>query len=651
MRYRLSRLICLLIFSLIGANLARPSIAANFDTQYYRRAFDALDAGHVSQVIIYAEHGRDAVLNKILMSAYMAEPGNDISFHQMAEFVSDNPDWPNIRGILMIAEQKIPPGTPNEQVVNWFSAHSPLTLVGFYRYIDALDALGRSQDVQRFIRSRWVDGDFTPEEMVAFHSRFSPYLTADINKDRLNHLLWKNAVIETRHFYSYIDGDSKALAEARLALASQSSNAAALLDHVPTSLQNDPGLLYERLRWYVHNHLDDDALEILRHAPDDLGKPESWWEESQILIRRLMEQHNYKEAYNLASNHGQIENKALGQAEFMAGWLALRFLNRPQDAQVHFQALYDNSATPISRARGAYWLGRTYETLDNKAVAEQWFESAAALNITYYGQLASTRLYAQPVMNVLPEPPIPETVKQEFLDRDLIQAILKLHTLGENDRSKHFFHAAMEACFRRVDFVLLSEIAYELRRPDLAIETAKAAHQKNIVISAGGYPVLSKPIPHPPEAAFTHAIIRQESMFNPDASSPVGAQGLMQLMPATAKDVAKEIGVRYRASQLNDPDYNLRLGTTFVQNQLDMFNGSYVLALAGYNAGPKHVREWIAQIGDPRSPDVDPVDWVEEIPIAETRNYVQRIIESLQVYRARLNGGKAPLMIIKDLKR
>lgn len=652
MRLRLFRpLLCLVFLGFFSVGLPCPGGAANFDAQYYRRAFHELDSGHSTQAASYAEHGRDTILNKILMSYYMAQPGNDVSFHQMAEFVSDNPDWPNVRGILMIAEQKIPQGTPDDQIVNWFNAHPPLTLPGFYRYVDALAALGHNQDIERLIRSRWIDGEFSPEEMVAFHSRFANYLPPEISEERLDHLLWKNAYTDARHLYSYVDSDHRALAEARIAIATQNGNADLLLAHVPSYLQNDPGLLYERMHFYVHSHMDDDALNILQHAPDNLGKPELWWEESQILIRRLMEQHNYRAAYSLASNHGQTESKPLAQAEFMAGWLALRFLNQPQDALVHFQALYDNSATPVSRARGAYWLGRTYEALNNKVAAEQWYESAAALNITYYGQLASTRLYAQPVMNILPEPPIPETVKQEFSSRDLIQAIIKLHTLGEDERTQHFFHAAMEACFRRVDFVLLSEIAYEIRRPDLAIETAKAAHQKNIVISAGGYPVLMKPIPRPPEPAFTHAIIRQESMFNPDALSPAGAHGLMQLMPGTAKDVAKEIGIRYKPSRLNDPDYNLRLGTAFVENQLDMFNGSYVLALAGYNAGPKHVREWIAQAGDPRSPDVDAIDWVEEIPIAETRNYVQRIIESLQIYRARLSGGKAPLMIIKDLKR
>ena len=172
-----------------------------------------------------------------------------------------------------------------------------------------------------------------------------------------------------------------------------------------------------------------------------------------------------------------------------------------------------------------------------------------------------------------------------------------------------------------------------------------------MMVAAGGFPLLDRTLPRPPEPALTHALIRQESMFNPKAESPVGAEGLMQLMPHTAKAVAKQCGVKYKEGRLCELDYNLRLGTKFIQDQLDMFNGSYVLTLAAYNAGPGRVREWMGQIGDPRSPDIDPVDWIEEIPVPETRNYVQRIMESLQIYRAKLAGGQAPLMIASDLRR
>ncbi|MDD5586113.1 MAG: lytic transglycosylase domain-containing protein, partial [Alphaproteobacteria bacterium] len=242
-------------------------------------------------------------------------------------------------------------------------------------------------------------------------------------------------------------------------------------------------------------------------------------------------------------------------------------------------------------------------------------------------------------------------VRAAFFARDSVQAIENLYRIGQKDLARRFFKAISDYVSQRVEFVLLMELAYELQRPDWAINAAKAAAQKNMLVGAGSFPVLSMRIPTPPELAFTHALIRQESLFNADAGSPAGARGLMQLMPGTAKGMCRKLDIRYSDSRLTDPDFNVRLGTAFVQEQLDQFDGSIILALAAYNAGPRRAREWIEQFGDPRSSRIDPIDWVEMMPIYETRNYVQRIIENLQFYRARLNGGQAPLQIVRDLKR
>lgn len=635
-----------------SASQAAKVATPDNDKSFYRRAFSELNAGHPDIAVTYAEHGgRDPVLNKILHADYMAQPGNDVPFEDMAAFINSNPDWPNIKGICSIAEQKIPANASSEQVINWFSAHPPVSLTGFYRFMEALEATGQAQNMAQRIRARWTDYDFSNDDLSSFHSRYARFLDDDASRARLDRLLWKNDSIGARRMYSYVDDGIQALANARLALANQNPNADAFVSRVPGSLQSDPGLLYERLRWRMRNNMDDAAIESLTHAPDNLGKPEAWWTQRQTMIYRLILRHDYSLAYALAADHGQQDSKTIIQGEFLAGFLALRFLNNPSQARQHFQALLDNASTPISKARGAYWLGRTYEALNNKAEAEQAYETAAALNITYYGQLATTRLYNDPVIRATPEPKIPIAVRQLFFGRDLIRAVQRLHAIGEEDRARVFFKAATDSAEQRSDFAMLTELAYQMGRPDLAIEAAKAANQKNMLMASGGFPILDHPLSGQPEPAFTHALIRQESMFNPNAASPAGAHGLMQLMPRTAEEVARKLGIKFKTSLLTNTNYNLRLGTTFIQNQLAIFDGSYVLALAGYNAGPRRVREWMAQIGDPRDANVDPVDWVEMIPVYETRNYVQRILESLQIYRARLNGGQAPLLIIKDLRR
>jgi soluble lytic murein transglycosylase len=618
----------------------------------YHRAFTALASNHPQEAELTAEHGRDPILNKVVRGYAMAQPGNDYSFEQMDSFMDDNPGWPGLKGIQMITEQKIPPNASSAQVVAWFAGRPPLTLTGLYRFADALDQTGQTQLEQSAIRDRWINGDFTGDEQTNFYTRYGGILSEDAMWARLDRLLWKGDSAAAQRVLPLVNAGDKAIAEARLAyMGAQAGDPDMWAAHVPSDAQNDPGLLYQRLRYSVKNNRDDEADDMLLHAPADLGNAEAWWELRQIEIHRAIGARNYQLAYQLASTHGQRGSKTLVQAEFLCGWLALRFLDKPDIALSHFKALYDTATSPITRARGAYWLGRTYEALGDQNAARQSYDDAAAFNMTYYGQLALARTESDPMLTARADPPLSDAVRRKIFGEELIRAALRLNDVGEHERAQTFFHAAVENASERSEFAALAEVAQHMHRPDLGIIAVKAASQRDIVIENGGYPLLDGHVPSPPEPAFTHALIRQESMFNPEASSGVGARGLMQLMPRTAKEVAKKIDVRYSESMLGDPSYSLRLGTSFVEQQIEHFNGSYILALAGYNAGPGRVREWIAEFGDPRNGDIDPVDWVEMIPVQETRNYVQRIMENLQIYRARLAGGRAPLNILNDLKR
>jgi soluble lytic murein transglycosylase len=637
---------------LFGLTLtASVAEAATVDAQNYRRAFTVLDNGHPEQAVIFAQRGHDEIINKVLRSAYMAQAGNDVPFNVLVNFMASEREWPNLKAIQSVAESKLPSNASPQQLGEWFEKYPPVSLIGFYRYVDALNLLGQSQKAETLIRDRWVTDDFTADQLTAFYGRFSPLIDREAIWARLDRVLWKNDVEHARQLYLYADAAMKAVAEARLALANQTSNAESLISRVPDAWQNEPGLLYERLRWRRRNNMDEAAVGILRHAPPRLGNAEAWWEERQVILRRVMMTHDYDLAYELAADHGQTDAKTVVQGEFLAGWLALRFLNDPARAFQHFKVLLDKATTPISRARGEYWLARAAEAAGDRNAAEAHYAAAAVFNMTYYGQLAGARLDTTPIIQSTPEPAIPPALRARFYNRDVVEAVEHLSRYGQRDRARIYFRSAMNAATQRVDFAMLTELAYRIDRPDLAIETAKAANQKNMMIAAGGYPLIDRTTPQPPEPALTHALIRQESMFNPEAQSGVGAQGLMQLMPATAKGVAKKLGMRFRSQKLGDPDFNMRLGTSYVQSQISSFDGSYILAIAGYNAGPGRVRQWMGQWGDPRSSSIDAIDWIESIPVNETRNYVQRVIENLQIYRARLRGGQAPLMILKDLRR
>jgi soluble lytic murein transglycosylase len=638
---------CLLLALSVGVH---PAHAADPKEQNYRHAFALIDENRGVEAINFA-HGYDPVLNKVILGIYMAQPGNGSSFDDMAAFIASNPGWPGLRGIEAIAEQKIPSSYAPQQVTAWFAQYPAVSLAGFYRYIDALNVSGQSQFAADEVRKRWINGEFNGDELTVYYNRFPGLISPDDSNARLDNWVWKDDVVSARAVYPFVDAGHHALAEARLGLAMKSSNLDRLVTNVPSDLQGDPGLMYERLRWHVHNNQDDLAIAILNSVPENPVKPEAWWEMRQIMARRLIDAKNYEEAYRLVANHGHLETKYLLDAEFLAGWLALRFVNDNDEARQHFQVLFENAQTPISRARGAYWLGRTYEAMGDSSDAEQAYQVAAAMNVTYYGQLAAAKVDSNAMVSAAPEPTIPAPVRNEFYSRDMVQAVQHLYALGEHDRAHSFFHNALDAAQQRSEFALMSELAYRVGRADFAIEAGKAASQKNILMTSGGFPLLSRSLPQPPDPAFTYALIRQESLFNPEAHSPAGAEGLMQLMPSTARGVASKLGMRYRPAMLTDSGYNIKLGTAFVQKQIDNFQGSYVLALAGYNAGPHRVHEWMDQIGDPRQPDVDVVDWIEEIPIYETRNYVERIIEAMQIYRSRLAGKPVPLQIMKDLKR
>lgn len=629
----------------------KTTVHATNPANLYHRAFDAIAANHPQAAEDLIAQGTDPILNKVVTGYAMALPGNDYSFEQLNNFLNGNPGWPGLKAIQMIAEQKLPATMMPPQIMAWFTAHPPVTLVGFYHYIDALNQSGQAEVATSAIRTRWVEGNFTGDEQASFTSHFGTLLPAAIMWARMDHLLWKNSEAEARRMMPYVTATDQAVAAARLALASGDGAAESWLSRVPRDALNDAGLQFQKLRWLVKHNRDEDAFDMLQHPPAELGNPEAWWEQRQIMVRRAIARHDNRLAYELASNHGQSETKPLVQAEFLSGWLALRFLNQPALAQQHFQNVVENATTPITRARGAYWLGRTYEAMGDKNAAEQAYEDAAVFNTTYYGQLATTRLYANPVLTAKSDPPLPDSARRAFMGRDIMRAIVRLNDIGEPDRARSFFRAATEQATERAAFIVLTDIAVQMRRPDLGIAVVKAANQKDMQIANGGFPLLTTRPPTPPEAALTHALIKQESMFNPTAESPVGAKGLMQLMPRTARETARQSGLSYSENRLGEIDYNVRLGTAFAQKQIDHFNGSYVLALAGYNAGPGRVHEWLAQFGDPRDTSVDAIDWVELIPLQETRNYVQRIMENLQVYRAKLAGGQAPLLILNDLKR
>jgi soluble lytic murein transglycosylase len=476
-----------------------------------------------------------------------------------------------------------------------------------------------------------------------FRRRFQKYIRRQDDIARLDRLLWERQTTLARRVLRYLPQEWHKLAEARIALMSRAPRAAKAVAVVPPSLRDDPGLIYERVRWYRRDQKMAEAVELLLqhpklHAAEGLDR---WWHERESLARWALNEGDAALAYKLASSHFQTEGSDFAEAEWLAGWVALRKLNRPDDALRHFQALYDNVSFPISRSRGAYWIARSYEAKEQHKTATRWYREAASHITYFYGQLAAGHLLESERPGLPKEPEPSEKDIAAFETRDMPRVVRLMTAFDRRREVRSFLMAIAAGAKTPVEWSLSTRLAQDIGRYDLAVSVAKLAVRDGVVLSSSGYPALEPASSKEefPDPLILHAVVRQESAFDTEAVSHAGARGLMQLMPQTALRVAHRLNISYSQNRLtHDPTYNLRLGQAYLANMLHDYDGSLILALAAYNAGPVRVERWLQRYGDPGPNIYDAIDWTESIPFAETRNYVQRVLENLMVYRSREKG-------------
>jgi soluble lytic murein transglycosylase len=447
-----------------------------------------------------------------------------------------------------------------------------------------------------------------------------------------------------------VDAGHQALARARMKLSDQAKDAALALANVPKDLRNDPGLIYERARLLRRQDKFAEAADLLDPPPPNVPRPDLLWSELKRAARGSLEDGNISAAYRLAAAHGTDNGEAFAEGEFLAGWIALRFLEDAPTAMKHFTAIYAGTTSIISQSRGAYWAGRAAEQMGDVAKAQDWYKAASKGITSFYGQVAALRLADKREIH-LAGTPKPSSKEQQIFDKkELVRVVRMLTALGEGDRARYFLSKLMELSSKPAEYQLVAGLAAEIKRRDFAVSVAKEARTRGVEMIDYLYPVIKLPDGKDPEPALLLGLIRQESAFDVGAVSSAGARGLMQLMPATAKSVAKKIGVKYAEKKLTtDGSYNVTLGRAYVDDLLNRFGGSYILAAAAYNAGPSRARDWIYTYGDPRQRGVDVIDWIESVPFDETRNYIMRVLENTQIYRARLNQGVAKLGLAEDL--
>jgi soluble lytic murein transglycosylase len=574
---------------------------------------------------------------KTLVQWYKLRQSDSVSFREAKNFITSNPNWPDTTSIRKNAEENLNSSIPSREIITWFNQYPPLTAGGMRQYLNALISSNQTAKAMQTLKNWWPKAVMPPNDQDMIMDRFGQYLGSQDHERRLRSIIHDKHYTASRRLAKELGNGYPQLVEAKIGLIEQKSNVNELVAAVPASLRNNEALMLARVQWRRKNDQDTGAIELLSRAPahNRLSDPKSWWRERHIMARRLMEQGKWGSAYKLVSDHRQKDGFSNAQAEFLSGWLALRKIGKPWDAFKHFEKLFNAVESPISRARGAYWAGLASDTLGHPEIAMQWYQVAAKHQTTFYGQMAAQRINLP--LGLLRETPIQITQSAQdlFKRNSFIVAATILNKAGLHRDSKRFLETYADYKKTGLAYNLSAQLSQSYGYNDNAVRIAKAAEREGYLMPSYLFPVLpaartGRYAVHP---AFNHGIIRQESAFDQYAKSHAGALGLMQLMPPTARETAGKAGLPYSKSRLtSDPAYNMTLGSLYIKQMLDRFDGNRTLAIAAYNAGPGRVSRWLKEIGDPRDPNIDEADWIESIPVYETRNYVHRVTEAVNVY-------------------
>lgn len=572
-------------------------------------------------------------------------------FAEYVAFLARHPDWPGLPYLREQGEATLATVENPGDVIAYFQTEPPQTGAGSLALVKALLATGKLAEAETEALRGWTLLSFGADEEAALLAMMPDALALG-HELRLENALWEARAKEAGRMVSHVAEDLQALTAARLGLQAEVDGVTALIEAVPETRAGDAGLAYERFIWRMQRDNYDDALEMILSrstSAEALGRPEAWAERRAVLARWLMRKGRAEEAYRVASSHFLTEGQSFIDLEFLSGFIALRKLGNAELALGHFRHLETGVKTPISTARAKYWQGRAEEALGLDATAS--YQAAAKFQTAFYGLMAAERLGLSLDPTLLAETTVPDWKTAAFTHSSVLEAVRVLLDAGDLTLAKRFLLHLGESQ-DDTGLAQMARMALDWDEPHLALLVAKAAAERGLILPDAYYPV---PAMVPDNLAVSRAlalaITRRESEFDPAARSPADARGLMQLLPGTAKLMAEKLGVEHEVDKLlSDPAYNVTMGAAYLAEMVETFGPSIALVASGYNAGPKRPTRWIEEFGDPRSPDVDIVDWVESIPFEETRTYVMRVAEGVVIYRAKLKGAAGPVRISEELK-
>ena len=651
----------LVLGAVVWLALSLPSDSVSANSVAAVKAVKTALGGNADAATLLADQSGDSAAETLVEWVNVTENWKSVGYARVMAFIADNPGWPNLGLIERRAEWLLYGGKPApQQVLQHFASREPVSNEGRVALARALQATGDGQRAAKLIAQAWSDPQLSAGLEQTIWAEFRQVLGRSVLEARVWRLILAQRVGPAVEAAKRISKDHVAAAQAAAELIREQKSGLARYKKLPESLRNQRAMLYALARYYRRTGNTQAAREILLKAPSDhaaLIDPEAWWIERRIVVRESIGPRNkqhWPAAYKLAAAHGYSSGEHHSEGEFLAGWIALRMLDDPKTALKHFSTIADKAPNRTEASRGQYWTGRAWLALGDRSKGEAALAAAAKSPTLYYGQLAREALglgkKAVPIAQGKPTDAVRAKVRQD----ELMRSLLLLADAGATSHMYQFLEP-LAARFPTADEAAAAAALIDAKGGTfLSLRFAKAAGTIGADIDDWAYPRYALPSwksrGNPVELPVVLGLTRQESEFNATAGSHAGARGLMQLMPGTAKIIARQHKVAYNEKKLtSDPAYNVMLGAAHLGDLIAGYNGSYILSLVAYNAGPRRVGEWIEAYGDPRG-EVDPIDWVESVPFTETRKYIQKVLQNVQVYRARVDPGST-LPMTADLAR
>jgi soluble lytic murein transglycosylase len=637
------------------AAMAATAATSQADTEALENDIELVRKRKPAEASQLAQGIGDPVARKLAEWIILRSDDNGATVERYRAFLAANPSWPSQTFLRRRAEAALwDDHRDDDTVLGYFQNEKPLSAKGKFALAQALIAHGDRSGAERHVRDAWRNDSISGDVETTALDLFGPFITPGDHKARMDLMLYGSDTDAALRAAKRLGAAQMALARARIGVTKKAGNAKALLDAVPSELHSDPGYMFARIQQLRRDERFAEAAQLMIAAPRDparLHNLDEWWIERRLLSRKMLDVGEHRSAYLIARDAAlPARDIYKTEQEFTAGWIALRFLKDPATAAQHFARIGVGSVNPTALARAGYWQGRAAEAAGRSAEARQAYASAAEQSTSYYGQLARAKL-GMPQLDINGAP----GARGRGVERlEIVRAVALLYALDEREIAIPIFGDIGEN--GDPDAALgLGELASRNADARAMLLVGKAALNRGLPFDHYAYPTVGIPafptVGPEVERSVVYAIARQESAFNQAVVSPANAYGLMQVTPDAGRYVTKKYGATFDLAKLkSDPVYNASIGAAELGGLLDDYRGSYIMTFAGYNAGRGSVRKWVERYGDPRAPKVDAVDWVESIPFAETRNYVQRIMENLQVYRARFGGG-SKLQIDADLHR